>query len=244
MGAAKTLLCVAGIYVSFIYYGVKIEKNFKKSYDGLYNRFYIFPIILQSLMALVLSMVILACTGKIKWSLLSDPDVKKSSTFIFLGLLISNYSLKHISFLLQMMIKSSKCISAMLLTYLFPLNKGKNLVSRSNIVFGAMITVGIIGFQLSGKPKSSDATSSIYGIIMAFSGALFDSLASRLQMGIRSKWSPSPFEVMFFCSFYTLVFGLFAGVLTGDLKDAMALFMTSREALMDQIEASVLNVMG
>ena len=59
--------------------------------------------------------------------------------------------------------------------------------------------------------KKSSVDSSILGIIMAFSGAIFDSLASRLQMGIYSNLRPSPFEVMFFCSFYSFVFGLAAG---------------------------------
>lgn len=145
----KFATCVTGIYVSFILYSVKIEENFKKDYNGRLNRNYIFPIILQSLMSLALSMLVLSLTSGIKWRLLKDPLVFKSSSFIFLGLIISNYSLNHISFLLQMMIKSSKCISAMLLTYLFPLKQGKNIVSKANLIFGTLITAGIVLFQLS-----------------------------------------------------------------------------------------------
>ena len=149
ISAFKFIICVAGIYVSFIYYGIKIEENFKKDYNGKKNRIYIFPIIIQSLMTLILSVVVLSLSDKINWSHLKNPQVLKSSSFVFLGLMLSNYSLNHISFLLQMMIKSSKCISAMVLTYLFPLDEGKNLVSKSNLIFGTIITAGIILFQLS-----------------------------------------------------------------------------------------------
>ncbi len=149
VSTGKILFSIGGIYFAFVMFTMKLEETYKADYGGMKNHMCWVPVMIQSFLAFFLAYIILKKTNRLNFDVLKDMDVIKSSVFIFVGLIASNYSLRHISFLLQMMIKSGKCISAMLLTFLFPPNKGQRLVSKTNLFFAAVITGGIVMFQLS-----------------------------------------------------------------------------------------------
>ena len=73
-----------------------------------------------------------------------------SPIFIFLGMLFTNFGLmQEVNYLLFNMIKSSKCLAVMLLTFFFPVKGVNNTLSRKELIYGFIITFGLVIFNLS-----------------------------------------------------------------------------------------------
>lgn len=73
----------------------------------------------------------------------------------------------------------------MLVSYLFPIPGAKGMVTRENLILSALITGGIMYFQMTGgKAKKmnqgmDEYLENITGILLAFMGSVFDSIAAR-----------------------------------------------------------------
>jgi hypothetical protein len=59
----------------------------------------------------------------------------------------------NVSLILMTMIKSSKTLTVMLITYFFPKKGAKVNLKRANIIFGMVITAGLVIFNFSVKKK-------------------------------------------------------------------------------------------
>jgi len=81
--------------------------------------------------------------------ILFDKDVIVTSSMVFLGLFLTNLSIVWgVDFVLMNMVKSSKCISVVLLTFLFPPKDAKRTVALANIIFGVIIFAGLTLFNM------------------------------------------------------------------------------------------------
>lgn len=114
---------------------------------------------LQALACVIISAVVLslqkdAKTGESKLSLtvrtmLLNRNVIITGCLVFGGMYLTNMGiLSGVNFVFMNMIKSSKCLSVMVLTWLFPPKGGKRLVGIQNIIFGCVITVGLVMFNM------------------------------------------------------------------------------------------------
>ena len=84
--------------------------------------------------------------------MLFDKDVIVTSFMVFFGLFLTNLSIVWgVDFVLMNMVKSSKCISVVLLTFFFPPKNAQRSVSMANIVFGLIIFAGLTLFNIKVK---------------------------------------------------------------------------------------------
>lgn len=109
----------------------------------------------QASLCVLISGLFLLFTGELKSTIqnLVFNKIKltiRSPVLIFFGMLFTNLSLKlDVNYLLFTMVKSSKCLAVMLLTYFFPIDKGKASLSKKELIFGYIITAGLIIFNIS-----------------------------------------------------------------------------------------------
>jgi hypothetical protein len=122
------------------------------------NRSIAFAVGFQALMCVFISGIYLALqktkSGQSKLALtfntmLFDKIVILTAFFVFFGMFLTNLGIiSGVNFVMMTMIKSSKCLSATLLTFLFPPKGAKRTVSFANVIFGVVITLGLILFNM------------------------------------------------------------------------------------------------
>ena len=77
-----------------------------------------------------------------------DKMVALTGFLVFFGMFLTNLGLVGgINFIFMNMLKSSKCLNVILLTWLFPTKGNGNMIRLDNVLVGLVITAGLIMFN-------------------------------------------------------------------------------------------------
>jgi UDP-galactose transporter B1 len=205
----KFLISVGGIYISYIYFGLIMERLFNSDYSGqtkstthdengkaTYEKFTfgfatsIFQNILSFLVAMIVNRVHYKQT-KSKMDLKSELLIAGCS---FGSVFMAAQALAYISFPVQALMKSSKIISILIVSFLLG---SKASHTKSQYFCGFIITLGIIIFNLTNeKKKGEDKESSLFGLIIILGSLFCDGLIGTKQTEVKKKFNPSAWDQM------------------------------------------------
>jgi UDP-galactose transporter B1 len=112
----------------------------------------------------------------------------------FGSVFMASSALAYVSFPVQAIMKSSKIISILIVSFLLGF-KGQH--TRSQYLCGFIITAGIIIFNLSeGKSKGGDSESSWIGLIAILISLFCDGLLGTTQGEVKKKFNPNQWDQM------------------------------------------------
>jgi UDP-galactose transporter B1 len=198
----KFVIAVGGIYTSYIYFGLVMERLFSTDYSGLnrpkgqYERFsFGFA---TSLFQNLFSFILAACVNRFYYGQkASRMDLKSELTIGFCSfgsVFMASQALAYVSFPIQAIMKSSKIISILIVSFLLGV-KGQH--TKSQYFCGVIITTGIVIFNLTeGKSKKGDTDTSVIGIVAILISLFCDGYLGTTQGEIKKKFNPNQWDQM------------------------------------------------
>eukprot|EP00117_Sycon_ciliatum_P008520 scpid25556/ scgid2293/ Solute carrier family 35 member B1 homolog len=206
---ARLVLCVAGIFVCYLVFGIFQEKVTRGSFGEHHERF-------TYATGLVFCQCLVGClfAGGV---LQIQPDVPNnapahlfaicSSTYV-LAMITSNKALEYIAYPVQVLLKACKPISVLLLGVLLA---GKRYsAQRYACVFLIVIGVGIFMYPSKDRPPK-EVGSETFGVALLALSLVFDGLVGAVQEKI-NVFRVTSFQLMYATNAYGFAY-LFAALL-------------------------------
>jgi len=179
-----------------------MERLFRSDYSGLnrpkgeYEKFsFGFA---TSLFQNLFSFILAACVNKFYYGqTASRMDLKSELTIgacSFGSVFMASQALAYVSFPVQAIMKSSKIISILVVSFLMGF-KGQH--TRSQYLCGFVITAGIVIFNLTeGKSKKDETDTSLIGILAILISLFCDGFLGTTQGEIKKKFNPNQWDQM------------------------------------------------
>ena len=160
-------------------------------------------------------------------------------------------SLKHVSFPLMTVFKSSTIIPVMIMGYLI---KGSTY-PRSHFIEAALITVGVILFSMSSSTNESDtaavssasSSTTLFGMSLLMAYVTFDSFTTQWQHGIYSKYgreNVDPYQMMLGVDTTAILFTTVSLVGSGELPVVWEFFQANPHVLLYNILCPIMSTCG
>ncbi|XP_053408484.1 solute carrier family 35 member B1-like isoform X1 [Mercenaria mercenaria] len=216
-GRNKFLLCAAGVFVSYFYYGILQESITKGKYgSGEKQEKFTYTLAL-----VFVQCIINALCAKAAMTVFSrDADTTPNKMFAacsltYLGaMLASNQSLQYISYPTQVLGKSVKPIPVMVLGILFA---GKRY-PHAKFLFILMICIGVAMFMYKDKkPTETEASHTFgFGEVLLIVSLTFDGLTGATQDRMRSNHKTGAYHMMLFVNLWSILWLAIGLVLSGE----------------------------
>jgi len=195
------LICVAGIYASYISFGVYQEEinttKFgpeKKKFDD--TTFLLLCQCIVNALSSVLVMLVLPTQARDKTPTLEYVGV--SLTYIG-AMFCSNAAIQYVNYPTMVLAKSCKPIPVLLMGLLV-LRKQQSWSKYICVVF---VTAGISIFMLNEKKSSKDTTeTSTYGIVLLLASLAMDGVTGPFQERLIKNYSPSSNSMMLYTNLW------------------------------------------
>ncbi|KAJ0398330.1 hypothetical protein P43SY_000775 [Pythium insidiosum] len=209
---SNLLVCIGGIYVCYLSYGIFQEKIFTyRTPDGDKFTATLFMLFVQCVMN-----ALVAYSATFIWrpdrpTMPLAPFAIPSSAYLG-AMLCSNEALKHVSYPTQALGKSCKMIPVMLMGVLI---RRKKYTLRDYICV-LLITTGIAVFQL-GKASSKHASkeNSSYGLLLLFTSLTLDGISGPKQEEISQSLRPTVHQQMFYTNLWAVLYTGAGALVTG-----------------------------
>jgi len=246
----KFFIAVGGIYTSYIYFGLIMERLFQTDYSGLnrpkgsYERFsYGFA---TSLFQNLFSFIVAACVNKFYYNQTASKMDLKSELLIsccsFGSVFMASQALAYVSFPIQAIMKSSKIISILIVSLLLGI-KGQH--TRSQYFCGFIITAGIVIFNLTeGKHKKDESDTSIIGIVAILISLFCDGLLGTTQGEVKKKFNPNQWDQMESLNKWAGLICLTVSVVSFQMGGFIKFVMENPLVIKDLILLAVLGTFG
>lgn len=202
LAPVKFIIAVGGIYTSYIFFGLTMEKLFNTDYSGL-NRpkgsfekfnFGFATSLFQNVFSFILAFLVNRFYYKQSESKMDVKSEVIIGTCSFGSVFMASQALAFVSFPVQAIMKSSKILSILLVSFLLGF-KGQH--SRSQYLCGFIITAGIILFNLSErKSPSGDNDVSLIGIAAILISLFCDGYLGTIQGEVKKKYNPNQWDQM------------------------------------------------
>jgi len=198
----KFIIAVGGIYTSYIYFGLIMERLYNTDYSGLnrpkgeYEKFSFgfATSLFQNLFSFLLATYVNRYYYK---QTKSKMDVKSELVIgacSFGSVFMASQALAYISFPVQAIMKSSKIISILIVSFLIG---SKSQHTKSQYLCGFIITAGIVLFNMTeGKSKKSETETSIIGVAAIIVSLFCDGFLGTKQSEIKKKFNPNQWDQM------------------------------------------------
>ena len=230
-------ICIAGIYVCFLTWGITQERVSTTLYQGKKFNFFIFLNAAQALIASIVGWSFIKLTKKSVDHISSKMFVKYIQ-LSFLHCIASPFgyaALKHIDYPTLILGKSCKLIPVMLMNFLIY----RKTYPWQKYLIVLLITTGVSSFMLwqPAKPgKHSDKTLSLYGIGLLMMNLLIDGLTNATQDNIFKRFKVNGSSMMMymnaFSSIMMLAFLAF-NPYSSELKDAIQFCVAAPKVVND-----------
>jgi len=199
----KLLIAVGGIYTTYIYWGLLMERLFNQDYSGLDRKkgtfepfkFGFATSLFQNIFSFILAAFInRKYEGKSQSSLNTKTQLKLAFASFF-SLFLASQALAYVSFPVQAIMKSSKIISILIVSLLF---RSKVKHTTSQYMCGFLITLGIVLFNSSqdGGKHGNGGETSIVGIVILVFSLLCDGYLGLVQSEAKRECNPSAWDLM------------------------------------------------
>eukprot|EP00750_Incisomonas_marina_P007332 INCI1482.3.p1 GENE.INCI1482.3~~INCI1482.3.p1 ORF type:complete len:304 (-),score=23.27 INCI1482.3:108-944(-) len=221
-------ICVIGIYVCYLYYGVLQEQIYRPEEDGEKFESTLFLLFVQCAVNFLV-----ACVGYVAFG--DTPKARPLSELakrspipwfevrgiFFLGILsftymlamfCSNESIKWVAYPTQALGKSCKIVPVMLFNVLV----AKRSYSFREYVQVGLITAGIVAFNLGKSRKGGGGSDdSVVGILLLLGSLCCDGITGSYQRMFMDEFRPSTHKLMAGMNLWSIVILAFPIVLSG-----------------------------
>ncbi|CAM9229446.1 unnamed protein product [Ectocarpus sp. 6 AP-2014] len=227
----KLVICVLGIYSCYMLSGLLQENIFRyRSEDGGRFSSTLFLLWVQCVVNVAFSLVAMFVNGRSGDKM--PHHLFGTAGFAYIGAMVCSIeALKYVNFPTKELGKSCKMIPVMLFGVLF----AKKQYSLQEYLCVALITVGIVTFNLSGKPHNKeDKENSTYGLgLLAFS-LILDGVTGSAQERLKAACKPTVHEMMFFMNAWALAILSAAAYLSGQAVEGYA-FCSANPSVMSYV---------
>lgn len=232
-----------GIYIFFIVYGIYSEKISTSSYGGHKYESSLFPLVLQSFGAYLLSYWIM------KKQNISRNLADKKQNFLYFTLalcsLISTqlgyFSLNYLSYVTIIIAKSCKLIPIALMNFVI---YRKTLSTRKYISI-ALISASVLSFVCFGSNKKINSQSTgLMGIFVLIGSLVFDGVVNTIQDNVFETYKISSFHMMHYISYYKMIISLPLLFYNRSFNYTLLFVFRTPVIVMDLLLISTFNVLG
>jgi len=198
----KFIIAVGGIYLSYIYFGLIMERLFSFDYSGqnrakgTYEKFsFGFATgIFQNLFCFLLAAFVNRYYYNQKQSKMDIKSELLIASCSFGSVFLASQALAYVPFPVQAIMKSSKIISILIVSFIIGA-KGQH--GKSQYFCGFIITTGIVIFNMyDGKEKKGESSTSILGLLALLVSLFCDGLLGTTQGEIKKKFNPNQWDQM------------------------------------------------
>ncbi len=208
----KFLICTAGIFITFFYYGIIQEKITRGNYGD--EKF-----------TCILSLVFVQCIVNYFYAVLTSvtvmkqgEDTTKTMYYVYcaltylLAMLSSNLALKWVNYPTQVIGKSAKPIPVMILGVLL----GKKSYPVKKYLFVLLVVLGVGLFMY--KDNKAETSNSVFGVgeILILVSLLMDGLTAAVQERMRSESKTKSGHLMINMNKWSILFLGAAVLVTGE----------------------------
>ncbi|KNG77309.1 UDP-galactose transporter [Plasmodium falciparum IGH-CR14] len=214
------LFCIGGIYFFFIIFGYYQEKlpQLGRGSDRFYYNIFLICVLCLSNSLCSLSAIFFKSrlnNENVMSSLKKNVDkyfikqIMLISITYSIAMIATNYSLSHVNFPTQVLVKSGKMIPIVVGGYFF---FGKKYPYYDYIsVF--LITSSLVLFNLLRTKSSKEVHQTTFGILLLCISLLCDGLTGPRQDKLLSKYNVDSVNLMFYVNIFAFIFNLLASLI-------------------------------
>lgn len=181
------LVCVAGVYVCFLTWGITQERVSTTSYDGQRFKYFVLLNAIQSLAAFIMGSIYSLGLKPVHMSRDLFFNYLKVSVIQSLASPFGYAALKHIDYPTIILGKSCKLVPVMAMNFVlyrktFPFYKYLTMV---------LISAGVSGFMLLHSQETQEKGSSLWGLLLLGINLILDGTTNSTQDAIFHKFKVS-----------------------------------------------------
>ncbi|XP_012942758.1 solute carrier family 35 member B1 [Aplysia californica] len=242
----KLVVCAAGIFICYFYYGVLQEKITKGEYgEGEKQEKFHFTLCL-----VMVQCIINAAYAKIAMSFFpkerdsTNKGLYAACAFTYLGaMLASNHALQHVTYPTQVLGKSIKPIPVMILGVLFAAKRYP--LAKYLCVLLIVMGVGLFMYkEKRSSPQPEDHHILGTGEVLLLVSLTLDGLTGASQDRMRSQYKTGANNMMFFVNLCSVIYLSIGVVITGELFEFVAFANRYPYVLFNMISFSLASAVG
>lgn len=234
------MICTAGIFITYFYFGIIQEKVTRGNYDG--EKF-----------TCILSLVFVQCVVNYFYAIFTSSTVLKQGedttktiyyvccalTYL-LGMLCSNLALKWMNYPTQVIGKSAKPIPVMILSVLL----GRKSYPFKKYCFVLLVVLGVALFMY--KDNKGGTSNSIFGFgeILILLSLLMDGLTAAVQERMRSESKTKSGHLMINVNKWSIIFLGVAVILSGEYLTFISFMKRHPTIVWELISFSIASAFG
>ena len=243
----RLIICIAGIYVCFLTWGITQERVSKTNYDGERFKYFIFLNAIQAIVAAVVALIYTRVTSS-NLEPMTKPMLPQFLRVSFLACLASPFgyaSMKYLDYPLVILGKSCKLVPVLIMKFLifgttYPMKKYLAVL---------LITVGVSTFMLMDPNKNTGKKqeSSMYGMFLLSLNLLMDGVINSSQDNIFKMFKISGISMMFhmnLLSFLLMIGYLLVNPFTSELFDGLMFCQTHPQVVNDIVLFALTGAVG
>eukprot|EP01132_Coremiostelium_polycephalum_P007766 gene7766-9558_t len=241
----KLLMCVVGIMVFFVFYGILQERIMDQPYVGadgteVYFTDSTFLVLSNRVFAALIAVLIVLKRG--------DPLKNVAPIQKYFGVALSNFcatwcqyeALKYVNFPTQTLGKIGKMMPVMLVgTFI----SGKKYTLKDYSI-AIIITTGCMIFFLTGKISSKENDGTTYGLLLMAAYMFFDSFTSTFQEKMFHGYTMSTYDQMIYVNLCSAIISFVLLVLNNRLFPALEFVSEHQAFIYDSTLLSVCASLG
>lgn len=215
----KLLICAAGIFVCYFYFGILQEKITRGQYgEGeIKEKFtYMFALVfVQCLVNYVFAKIILLTVMKQGDDSTRTIYYALSSLTYLLGMVCSNMALQFVNYPTQVVGKAGKPIPVMILGVLL----GRKVYPLRKYLFVVLIVMGVALFMYKDNVANAKATESQmgFGELLLLLSLTMDGLTGAVQERMRAEHKSKSGHMMLSMNFWSFIFSGLVILVSGEL---------------------------
>lgn len=241
----KLVFCFAGIFISYLVYGVTLELLIKLYGENVFKHSFLL-VLIPSVCSLILAKISMFIKDKLKPdgndNSIGKPHVPKkyylSISILFMGtMLCANYSLTYITYPTQLIVKSSKPIPIILCGFILvrKVYTYHRLISTFVIVIGVSafmyeqyrIKIHVENGQADKQTKQTitvNADSYKFGILLVLGSLTFDGLLATVQDKLKLNYTLQTYDMMYYVNVFSSILLFVAFIVSGELMSFRKMF--------------------
>lgn len=241
----KLVFCFAGIFISYLVYGVTLELLIKLYGENVFKHSFLL-VLIPSVCSLILAKISMFIKDKLKPdgndNSIGKPHVPKkyylSISILFMGtMLCANYSLTYITYPTQLIVKSSKPIPIVLCGFILvrKVYTYHRLISTFVIVIGVSafmyeqyrIKIHVENGQADKQTKQTitvNADSYKFGILLVLGSLTFDGLLATVQDKLKLNYTLQTYDMMYYVNVFSSILLFVAFIVSGELMSFRKMF--------------------
>lgn len=199
------LVCSAGIILSFNINSYYSEQMIDNTFDGKRFNFSSFTLLINYSFVFLAATIGKLLTGGRQFKHLFNKNLLMASLFSVVSLEATINIGYSLSFMFQVLFRSSKFLSIVVASLLFG-DKHAHGLSAKNLIFAVMTTVGLLVFALGGK---SGGESQVIGFVYAVISLISDCIVAQSQNTLKNDESFDFLTIMQTMNFWETILSAF-----------------------------------